>query len=142
MREPNLHHIGYVVADIEKSIPAFATSLAAEWDGKIFHDPLQKVRVAFLSTRPGDAQIELVQPAGADAPVMRFLELRSGGLHHICYEVDDIHSQLLEMKQRRALIAKRPKPAAAFGGRPIAWVITAEKLLIEYLERAKEGTSL
>jgi methylmalonyl-CoA/ethylmalonyl-CoA epimerase len=141
MPEPNLHHVGYVVADLEKSIPAFATSLAAEWDGNIFHDPLQKVRVAFLSTRPGDAQIELVQPAGPDAPVMRFLEQRSGGLHHICYEVDDLQSQLVEMKERRALIAKRPKPAVAFGGRSIAWVITAEKLLIEYLERARKGTS-
>jgi methylmalonyl-CoA/ethylmalonyl-CoA epimerase len=141
MPEPNLHHVGYVVADIEKSIPAFAASLAADWDGNIFHDPLQKVRVAFLSTRPGDPQIELVQPASPDAPVMRFLEQRSGGLHHICYEVDDLQSQLVEMKERRALIAKRPKPAVAFGGRPIAWVLTAEKLLIEYLERAREGTS-
>ena len=45
-----------------------------EWDAQIFEDPQQKVKVAFLTTRPGDAQIELVEPAAADSPVLRFLE--------------------------------------------------------------------
>ncbi len=59
-----LHHMGFVVADIATAMPAFVHSMAAEWDGKIFEDPLQKAKVAFLTTRAGDAQIELVQPLG------------------------------------------------------------------------------
>jgi hypothetical protein len=42
---------------------------------------------------------------------------------------------MAEMKSRGALIVKRPKPAVAFGGRHIAWMLTAEKLLLEFLER-------
>jgi methylmalonyl-CoA/ethylmalonyl-CoA epimerase len=109
--------------------------MGATWDGSIYADPLQKVKVAFLVTRPGEPQIELVEPLGPDSPVSRFLGERGGGLHHLCYEVDDLERHMAEMKSRGALIAKRPKPAVAFGGRPIAWMLTAERLLLEFLER-------
>ena len=129
-----LHHVGYVVASIEASMPGFVRSLAAQWDGRIIADPLQKVKVAFLTTRPEDAQVELVEPAGPDSPVLRFLQEKGGGLHHLCYEVADLEVELSGFRSRGAAIAKRPKPAVAFGGRRIAWLITAEKLLIELLE--------
>jgi methylmalonyl-CoA/ethylmalonyl-CoA epimerase len=129
-----LHHVGYVVPDIAAAAPAFATSLAASWDGCVYADPHQKVKVTFLTTRPGDAQIELVEPAGDDSPVRAFLREKGGGLHHVCYEVPDLEEALDEMKSRGALLARRPKPAVAFRGRRIAWVLTREKLLIEFLE--------
>lgn len=130
-----LHHFGYVVEDVAAAAPAFAKSMAAQWTGRIYEDPHQKVRVTFLTTRPGDAQIELVEPAGDDSPVRRFLEERGGGLHHICYEVERLEECMAEMKSRGALTARPPKPATAFGGRRIAWVLTAEKLLVELLEK-------
>jgi len=132
---PSLHHAGYVVGDIAAAIPGFVRCMGAAWDGSIFEDTLQKVKVAFLATRPGEPRLELVEPLGPDSPVSRFLRERGGGLHHLCYEVDDLQWHIAEMKRRGALIAKRPKPAVAFGGRPIAWMLTAEKLLLEFLER-------
>lgn len=135
-----LHHMGYVVQDIEPAIQGFERSLQAQWDNRISDDPNQKVRVAFLTTRPGDAQIELVQPVGEDSPVHRFLREKGGGLHHACYMVPDLERQITEMRSRGALLAKRPKPAVAFDGRRIAWLITAEGFLIELLESA-EGAS-
>lgn len=129
-----LHHVGYVVREIASSIEGFALSLGATWDGVISIDPNQKVKVAFLVTRPEDAQVELVEPDSADSPVLAFLE-RGGGLHHVCYEVADLEEELAQFRSRRALIVKRPKPAVAFEGRRIAWLLTAEKLLIELLER-------
>ena len=129
-----LHHMGFVVAEIEKAMPAFVASLGARWDARIFDDPHQKVRVAFLTTRTGDPQIELVEPADQNSPVMRFLRERGGGLHHACYEVASVPEQLLAFRERGALIVKRPRPAVAFEGRSIAWVLTAEKFLIELLE--------
>jgi methylmalonyl-CoA/ethylmalonyl-CoA epimerase len=107
--------------------------MAAEWDGKIFEDPLQRAKVAFMTTRPGDAQIELVQPVGESSPVQRFLQ-QGGGMHHLCYEVADLEAELAALRSRGAAIASRPKPAVAFGGRRIAWVITSEKFLVELLE--------
>jgi methylmalonyl-CoA/ethylmalonyl-CoA epimerase len=134
---PRLHHMGFVVADIATAMPAFVHSMAAEWDGKIFEDPLQKAKVAFLTTRAGDAQIELVQPLGETSPVQRFLQERGGGMHHLCYEVADLEAELAAFRSRGASIASRPKPAVAFGGRRIAWVVTSEKFLVELLEEGR-----
>jgi len=131
-----LHHVGYVVASVEQAMPGFVRSMAAEWDGRSFDDPLQQARVAFLTTRAGDAQIELVEPLSESSPVHRFLQ-QGGGLHHLCYEVADLEHELAEFRARGAVIARRPKPAVAFGGRHIAWVITGEKLLVELLEASK-----
>lgn len=129
-----LHHVGFVVATIEESIHQFARSLGAQRNGPIFTDPIQKVKVAFLMTAATDAQIELVEANAEDSPVSRFLAKAGPGLHHLCYEVEDIEKTLTRMRTDGALIAKPPRPAVAFGGRRIAWVLTKERLLVEILE--------
>jgi methylmalonyl-CoA/ethylmalonyl-CoA epimerase len=80
------------------------------------------------------AQIELVEPAGEDSPVRRFLDTAKGGMHHLCYEVGDIDESVRDMRSRGARLVRPPKPAVAFDNRRIAWVLTAENLLIELLE--------
>jgi len=129
------HHVGFVVASIEQSIQAFADSIGGAWDGAVFDDPHQAVRVAFLrGASPADPLIELVEPAGERSPVARFLE-RGGGLHHVCFETRDLERQLAESRARGGVVTSPPQPAVAFGGRRIAWVYTRQKLLVEYLER-------
>ena len=130
-----LHHVGHVVASIEDSIEDYRLTLGATTVSGIFEDPIQRSRVAFLDLpTQGCVQFELVEPATPDSPVAHFLE-KGGGLHHLCYEVDDLEAQIRWMKSQRALLIRSPKPAVAFAGRRIAWVRTADALLIEYLER-------
>ena len=132
--EMRLHHVGFVVADIPTAAAGFASSLNTRWDTKIFHDPLQKVRVSFLDGWcSSDAQIELVEPAAEDSPVLNVLK-KGGGLHHLCYEVADLQAQLDRMQQKGARLVKPPLPAVAFENRRIAWIFTREKLLVELLE--------
>jgi methylmalonyl-CoA/ethylmalonyl-CoA epimerase len=138
MSVQRLHHVGFVVPDISAGMQGFVRSLAGAWDGRIYEDPYQKVKVAFLTVRPGDPLIELVEPAGADSPVQRFLTERGGGLHHVCHEVGDLEEQMAEMKARGCMIVRKPKPAVAFDGRRIAWILTAEKLLVELLEKSNQ----
>ena len=130
-----LHHVGFVVRDVERAIPGFQKSTQAEWDGRIWQEPHQKVTVAFLKVGGGAVLIELVSPAAPDSPVTQFLE-QGGGLHHLCYEVEDLESRLAEMRALGNLLVRGPLPAVAFGNRRIAWVMTREKLLLEFLERA------
>jgi methylmalonyl-CoA/ethylmalonyl-CoA epimerase len=133
------HHVGFVVASIEKSAASFAQTLGAEWDGHIIHDPNQGVRVTFLHSRhPSDPLFELVEPAGDNAPVEAFVK-RGGGLHHVCYEVGNLEEALARIRSVGGLVTRQPLPAVAFGGRRIAWVYTKHKLLIEYLERSGDG---
>lgn len=135
------HHIGFVVASIENSVEGFRETLDADWDGQIFHDPNQAVKVTFLRGRQaGTPCLELVQPAGENSPVEPFLK-RGGGLHHLCYEVDDLEAQLQLSRTQRGIMVRPPLPAVAFDGRRIAWVYTKNKLLVEYLERHKKPDS-
>jgi methylmalonyl-CoA/ethylmalonyl-CoA epimerase len=130
-----LHHLGFVVASISAAAEGFAASMSARWDGKVIRDPVQGVRVAFFS--PVDAQnpvVELVEPASDVSPVSYFLKKRGGGLHHICYEVNDLDLVLREAKGTGFGIVARPTPAVAFEGRRIAW-INRNRLLMELLER-------
>ncbi|MBV8864729.1 MAG: VOC family protein [Acidobacteriaceae bacterium] len=129
-----LHHVGFVVSAIENAVPGFIDSLGMSWDGAIYKDPKQKVKVTFLAAGDRCAQIELVEPVGDDSPVAKFLS-RGGGQHHLCYEVDDIEHALSVFKSRKAFIVQRPCPAVAFEGRRIAWFVTREKLVIELLEK-------
>jgi methylmalonyl-CoA/ethylmalonyl-CoA epimerase len=129
-----LHHIGFVVVSIQESAPGFVRSLGATWDGLLFADPDQKVKVTFLKIAPGDVLLELVEPNAEDAPVKRFLNDKGQGLHHLCYEVDKLEEALAQLRSKGALIAKPPKPAVAFEGRRIAWLLTTDKLLLELLE--------
>ena len=80
-----------------------------------------------------DPLIELVEPAGPDSPVSRFLRGR-GGLHHLCYEVDDLEAHLAFCKSIGTIVIRPPVPAVAFGGRRIAWALTRKRLLVEFLE--------
>ena len=130
-----LHHLGCVVPSISAVATAFAASMSADWDGRIIHDPLQRVRVAFF--KPLDSRnpvYELVEPAGHDSPVINFLK-KGGGLHHVCYEIDDLDAGLIEARRACFAVVSSPKPAVAFDGRRIAWVWSKNRLLLELLER-------
>jgi len=130
-----LHHLGFAVASISAVAEGFALSMSAHWDGRIIHDPLQRVRVAFFS--PVDARnpvLELVEPASESSPVSSFLKKRAG-LHHVCYEIDDLDEGLREARSVGLVIVAPPAPAVAFAGRRIAWVCSKRRLLMELLER-------
>ena len=130
-----LHHLGFAVSSISAVSEEFAVAMSARWDGEIIHDPIQRVRVAFLS--PADTRnpvFELVEPASEGSPVSNFLK-KGGGLHHVCYEIDDLESGLREARDVGLGIVADPVPAVAFSGRRIAWVCSKRRLLVELLER-------
>jgi methylmalonyl-CoA/ethylmalonyl-CoA epimerase len=129
-----IHHIGWLVADVESAAASFAESLGAEILTGAIHDPLQKAAVLFLRVPADPVQWELVAPVGEGSPLTAALA-RGGGFHHVCYEVDNLAEALSRARSLRGVVVRPPKPAVAFEGRRIAWVMTAEKLLIEYLER-------
>jgi methylmalonyl-CoA/ethylmalonyl-CoA epimerase len=129
-----MHHIGFVVGSIELTAKHFAESLCLTWNQKVFHDPLQKVNLTFMeSLDAAGPQIELVQPVGEDSPVRSFL-LKGGGLHHLCYEVPSLETQLDLSCSQGGKLVRPPMPAVAFDGRRIAWIYSRERLLIEFLE--------
>jgi methylmalonyl-CoA/ethylmalonyl-CoA epimerase len=132
-----LHHVGIAVPSIEAALPKYLSSLGASKQTEIIVDPLQQARVIFLITNPAEyTTIELVEPAGERSPLRRFVEVTGGGLHHLCYEVSDMEVALLQSRSCKSDVVSRPKPALAFAGRSIAWIMTPGRLLIELLEKS------
>lgn len=130
-----LHHIGFVVRSIPEALPGFRRLLGvSDTDTEIVHDEIQRVRVAFLHPAGSHPVIELVEPAGQRSPV-EALARNGGGIHHLCYEVDDLDAQIAGMRQAGGIRVRSPQPAVAFQGRRIAWMLTVDRLLVELLER-------
>lgn len=132
MENYQLHHVGYVTPDIAKSRILYE-DMGHSAVTEVIFDPIQKVRVLFLGTGT-DTLVELVEPAGEGSPVENFLKKRGPGLHHLCYQVNDIEKACAAMRERGGIITCEPVPAAAFDGRRIAFVFRREGL-IELLER-------
>lgn len=128
-----IHHVGFVVDDIEQKLGPFCESVGGVVTTEIFHDPLQKVKVVFLQPAGVGPLIELVAPAAENSPVTA-LAAKGGGMHHLCYEVEDLDESIRAMRATKAILLRPAKPAVAFEGRRIAWLMTREKLLIELLE--------
>ena len=112
----DLHHLGFAVGSISKVAEQFATSTAACWDGKLIYDPVQRVRGDFFQPRDTRNLIsKLVEPACEGSSVSNFLK-RGPGLHHVCYEIDDLELALGDARATRFAIMAAPESAVAFGG--------------------------
>ena len=130
------HHAGYVTASIAGSVEEYERATGLVWDGRIIHDPLQMVSVAFLgSGDDNSALVELVEPAGRRSPVNQFLAA-GGGLHHICLEVADLSAHIEASRAAGCTLVRVPLSAAAFGGRKIAWITSPTGQLLELLQRS------
>ena len=95
------------------------------------------VRVAFASGGSGGARLELLEALDETSPVARFLRDRKGGLHHLAFEVEDIHAMHGRVREAGyAPIDPTPRPGA--GGKTIFFVHPGQtgNILIEFCARA------
>ncbi len=91
MKLGRLNHVGIATPSIEQSVAMYRDVLGATQVGDAFDLPAQGVRVCFVDMP--NSQIELIEPLGADSPILGFLAKNPlGGQHHVCFEVPDIHA--------------------------------------------------
>jgi methylmalonyl-CoA/ethylmalonyl-CoA epimerase len=83
-----LNHVAIAVRDIAKASELYRKTLGATVSAAV-PQPAHGVTTVFI-TLP-NTKIELLEPLGAESPILKFLERNpDGGIHHVCYEVDDI----------------------------------------------------
>jgi methylmalonyl-CoA/ethylmalonyl-CoA epimerase len=92
-----INHVAVVVADIDESLKFWRDALGIAVD-HIEDVPSQKSQVAFLPV--GDTEVELVKPTAPDTGAAKFLAERGGGMHHLCFEVDDLPAMLAQLKEK------------------------------------------
>ena len=85
-----LNHVAIAVRDIAAASEVYRNTLGAQVSAP---EPLEEHGVTVVFITLPNTKIELLEPLGADSPIARFLEKNpDGGMHHICYEVDDINA--------------------------------------------------
>lgn len=105
-----IDHIAVAVRDVEKAAEFYEKVLGLQLGG-IEEVEGMDVKVGFIPI--GDTRIELVQPLDPESGVAKFIERKGEGIHHICYEVDDIQKALETYKTRGAkLIDEFPRKGA------------------------------
>ena len=103
MKLGRLNHIGVATPSIEQSITLYRDLMGAQVVREPFDLPAQGVKVCFIDTP--NSQIELIEPLGADSPIVKFLEKNPlGGQHHVCFEVPDIAAARLWFEGKGARI--------------------------------------
>ena len=113
-----LHHVAIAVASIEEARRTYVDVLGMT-AGEV--ERVEDQRVDVLMCFAGDQRIELVQPAGEDSPVTKFLARRGGGLHHLAYRVEDLEQALARLKAAGVRLIDHEPRAGAHGTR-IAFV--------------------
>ncbi len=89
-----LEHVGIAVSNLDEALTIFEKTFGLKVES-IINVKEQGTRVAILPL--GGTKIELLEPMG-EGPLTRFLEKRGEGLHHIAFEVSDIHGLLKGLK--------------------------------------------
>ena len=113
-----IHHVGIAVESLEKASERFGGLLGLAKGARY---DLPELGVSALFMPVGDSNLELLQPLGENSTVARFLERKGEGVHHICFEVDDIEASLEQFRREGAtLIDEKPRPGA--GGHLVAFL--------------------
>lgn len=113
-----INHVALVVEDVDSALSFWRDSLGLE-ASHLADVPQEASRIAFMPV--GDSLIELVQPTTDDSGIARYLRKRGPGMHHICLEVNDIHT-LVSKLQSEGVELINPEPTAGEDGRQYAFI--------------------
>jgi methylmalonyl-CoA/ethylmalonyl-CoA epimerase len=115
-----LNHVAIAVPDLAAASALYAKALGAEVSAPLAQ-PEHGVTVVFV-TLP-NSKIELLAPLGADSPIANFLARSpGGGIHHICYEVDDILAARDRLKAAGARVLGSGEPRIGAHGKPVLFL--------------------
>lgn len=102
-----IHHVGVVVKSADEAMKFYRDALGLKVTAdRVIED--QGVRGVLLEI--GGSEIELLEPTRDDTGVAKFLESRGEGMHHICFESDDVDAELDGARQKGIqLIDEKPR---------------------------------
>lgn len=129
-----ISHLGVAVKDLEEAREFYRTVFDLESaDPIVGVDGTIKVSMVPLD----NAIIELLQPIGNEGVMAKFLEKHGEGFHHICYEVDDINSEITSLKSKGIEVLGQPRPGAE-GMSVFLHPRGTHGILVEFVEKEKE----
>lgn len=115
-----LNHVAIAVPDLEKATALYRDTLGAKVSAPV-PEPDHGVTVVFVELP--NTKIELLHPLGETSPIRGFLEKNpSGGIHHVCYEVEDIIAARDQLKARGARVLGDGEPKIGAHKKPVLFL--------------------
>lgn len=115
-----LNHVAIAVKDLRAAAEVYRDTLGAAVSD-VVPQPSHGVSTIFI-TLP-NTKIELLEPLGTDSPIAKFLERNhEGGIHHICYEVDNILSARDRLVSKGARVLGDGEPKIGAHGKPVLFL--------------------
>ncbi len=115
-----LNHVAIAVHDLDAATAVYRDTLGAAVSEAV-DQPAHGVRTVFVDL--ANTKIELLAPLGDDSPIARFLERNeAGGIHHICYEVDDIFAARARLVASGARVLGDGEPKIGAHGKPVMFL--------------------
>ena len=115
-----LNHVAIAVRDIAAAAAVYRDTLGAVVSAAV---PQTEHGVTTVFVTLPNTKIELLEPLGATSPIAKFLERNpGGGIHHVCYEVDDIMSARDRLKAEGARILGDGEPKIGAHGKPVLFL--------------------
>jgi methylmalonyl-CoA/ethylmalonyl-CoA epimerase len=115
-----LNHVAIAVRDVAKAAALYRDTLGADVSAPV-PQPEHGVTTVFV-TLP-NTKIEFLEPLGENSPIAKFLERNpDGGIHHICYEVDDIVAARARLMAQGARVLGSGEPKIGAHGKPVLFL--------------------
>lgn len=115
-----LNHVAIAVPDLEAAAKTYRDTLGAKVSEPL-DQPEHGVTVVFVELP--NTKIELLHPLGENSPIANFLAKNAaGGIHHVCYEVDDIHAARDRLKAQGARVLGDGEPRIGAHGKPVLFL--------------------
>lgn len=115
-----LNHVAIAVPDLSAASAVYRETLGAKVTAPQAL-PEHGVTVVFIDT--GNTKIELLEPLGEGSPIAAFLDKNpSGGMHHLCYEVDDILAARDRLQAAGARVLGSGEPKIGAHGKPVLFL--------------------
>ncbi|MGY6568484.1 MAG: methylmalonyl-CoA epimerase [Salinarimonas sp.] len=115
-----LNHVAVAVRDIAAATAVYRDTLGAKVSQAV---PLPEHGVTTVFIELPNTKIELLEPLGTDSPIARFLEKApDGGIHHLCYEVDDIRAARDRLVAQGARVLGDGEPKIGAHGKPVLFL--------------------
>lgn len=130
MKIKRIAHLGVVVKDLDDALKFFTDSLPLEMTHT---EDYQGMKIGFIPV--GDSSVELLQDVSGSSAIKKYLDNKGEGIHHIAFEVEDIHAAVQELKDKGVrLIDEVPREGAH--GMSIAFIHPKEShgILMELVQ--------
>ena len=115
-----LNHVAIAVRDIAAASELYRGTLGAQVSAP---EPLEEHGVTVVFVTLPNTKIELLEPLGDNSPIAKFLEKNSdGGMHHVCYEVDDIYDARDKLKAGGARVLGDGEPKIGAHDKPVLFL--------------------